>query len=90
VLDSVGTVFPDSWVEFEVGELVTGDGSYDFGLSNGSSNSANYSSREGAHPPELVVTIAPAVPVAGPVGTALLAGALLAAGTRSLSRRRRD
>jgi PKD repeat protein len=89
VLDSVGTVFPDSWVEFDVGELVTGDGSYDFGLSNGSSNSAIYSSREGANPPELVVFTAPAVPAAGPVGTALLAGALLAAGTRALSRRRR-
>jgi PKD repeat protein len=87
VLDSVGTVFPDSWVEFDVGELVTGDGIYHFGLSNGSSNSAIYSSREGANPPELVVFTAPAVPIAGPVGTWLLAGTLLAAGSRVLSRR---
>jgi len=87
VLDSVGTVFPDAWVEFDVSQLVRGEGTYDFGLSNGSSNSAIYSSREGAHPPELVVFTATAVPAAGPVATALLAGALAAAGSRVLSRR---
>jgi PKD repeat protein len=86
VLDSVGTVFPDSWVEFDVSELVTGPGTYDFGLSSGASNSAIYSSREGANPPELVVFTASAVPVLGPVATALLVGTLSAVGSRAVSR----
>jgi len=90
VLDAVGYAFPDTWVEFDVSELVTGDGTYDLGLSNSDSNSAIYSSREGAHPPELVVFTAPAVPAAGPVGRALLGVALLAAGSGALSRRTRS
>jgi hypothetical protein len=86
VVDSVGTVFPDSWVEFDVSALVTGPGSYDFGLSSSASNSVFYSSREGANPPELVVFTAPTVPALDPAGTALLIGALAAIGSRALSR----
>jgi PKD repeat protein len=89
VLDSAGTVFPDTWVELDVSETVTGEGSYDFGLSNASTNSAIYSSREGANPPELVVFLAPAVPALGPAGAAALAGLLAALGSRALSRRAR-
>jgi PKD repeat protein len=87
VLASVGTVFPDSWVEFDVSAVVTGPGSYDFGLSNGSSNSAIYSSREGGHPPELVVYTATTVPTLGPLAMALLIGALAVAGSSALPRR---
>jgi len=87
VLDSAALVFPDTWVEFDVSELVTGPGSYDFGLSSGSSNSAIYSSREGAHPPELVVYTAPVVPSAGPLARVLLVFALAAIGSRALPRR---
>ena len=87
VLDSHGTVFPDSWVEFDVSAVVKGEGTYDFGLSSDSGNAAIYSSREGANPPELVVFTATAVPAMGPVATALLAGTLLAVGSRVLARR---
>jgi PKD repeat protein len=87
VLDSVGTVFPDSWVEFDVSAFVTGPGIYEFGFSSGSANSAIYSSREGASPPELVVFTAPTVPALGSAATALLIGALAAVGSRALSRR---
>jgi PKD repeat protein len=87
VLASVETVFPDSWVEFDVSAVVTGPGSYDFGLSNGSSNSAIYSSREGGHPPELVVYTATTVPTLGPLAMALLIGALAVAGSSALPRR---
>jgi len=87
VLDQVGTAFPNAWIEFDVSELVTGEGVYDFGISNASSNSAIYSSREGDHPPELVVFTAPSVPVLALPGTALLTGALAAVGLRALSRR---
>jgi PKD repeat protein len=87
VLDSAGLVFPDTWVEFDVSEHVTGPGSYDFGLSNTSSNSVIYSSREGVYPPELRVFTAPVVPSAGPLTSAFLACALAAIGSRALSRR---
>lgn len=35
---------------------ITGDGTYNFGLASNSTNSALYSSREGANPPQLVIT----------------------------------
>ena len=87
VLDSVGMVFPGSWVEFDVSAVVKGEGTYDFGLASDSSNGASYSSREGSDPPELVVFTAPAVPAAGPAATALLVGSLAAVGSRLLARR---
>jgi hypothetical protein len=39
-----------------VTSAVTGDGVYSFGLTNGSTDSAFYSSKEGVNPPELVIT----------------------------------
>jgi hypothetical protein len=44
-----------SWVEFDVTPVVTGNGTYSFGLGSTSTNSAYFSSREGASPPVLVV-----------------------------------
>ncbi len=87
VLDSVGTAFPDTWVEFDVSAEVTAPGTYHFGLSSTSSNSVIYSSREGSHPPELVVFMAPAVPALGAEATALLVAALAVAGVEVLSER---
>src|SRR5262245_10872122 len=89
VVDSKATVFPDTWVEFDVTAAVNGPGTYDFGLSSSSSNSAIYSSREGSHPPELVVSMATDVPSLGPTGAALLAAALLGFGAEALSGRDR-
>jgi PKD repeat protein len=86
VLDSLGTVFPDTWAEFDVGALVSGEGVYDFGLSSSSSNSARYSSREGADPPQLVVFLAAPVPALGRLGLALLAGSLVAFAAPALKR----
>jgi PKD repeat protein len=85
VLGSKGTAFPDTWVEFDVSALVKGEGTFHFGLSSASSNSVIYSSREGAHPPQLVVFTAPAVPALGPGALALLVAFLAAAGARSLA-----
>jgi PKD repeat protein len=89
LLDSVGTAFPGTWVEFDVSAVVTAPGTYDFGLSSSASNAVVYSSREGAEPPQLVVFTAPVVPVLGPAGRALLAALLVGAGARSLSGRAR-
>lgn len=50
------TTVLESWVEVEVGAALTGNGTYSVELVSSSTNSAIYSSREGAHPPELVIT----------------------------------
>ncbi len=53
---SAGTVGTNVWVEFDVTAAVTAGAPVDFVLQSTSSNSCLYSSREGANPPELVVT----------------------------------
>jgi PKD repeat protein len=45
----------ETWVEYDVTGAVGGTGPYDFGITGGNSDSVYYSSREGAHAPELVV-----------------------------------
>ena len=52
---STGSVSTGTWVEFDVTGAVGGAGLLSFRLSSASANSARYSSREGAHPPELVI-----------------------------------
>jgi PKD repeat protein len=52
------------WVEFDVSSVVTGAGSYGFTLTNAGSDLVAFSSREGAHPPQLVVTF-PAASASG-------------------------
>jgi PKD repeat protein len=47
------------WIELDVSAVVTGEGAYSFVLTSDDSNSAYYSSREGANPPELTVTTSP-------------------------------
>ncbi len=64
-LGSAGAVGANQWVEFDLSSSVTGDGSYAFGLSSASTDSAYFSSREGANPPQLVLqTEESALPVA--------------------------
>jgi PKD repeat protein len=55
-LDTEAAVTAGQWIELDVTAAVTANGAYDFALTSSSSNSAIYSSREGAYPPELVVT----------------------------------
>jgi PKD repeat protein len=50
-----GAISAGQWVDFDVTGIVTGNGSWAFGLRNASSDSAYYSSRQGAHPPQLVI-----------------------------------
>jgi PKD repeat protein len=58
------------WREIDVTSWVRGTGTYEFALQSGSSNSAYYSSRQGANPPQLVVqSLAAAIPVADFAGT---------------------
>ena len=46
------------WIEFDVTGLITGDGSYSLALKDAPAT-AYYSSKEGANPPQLVVTTGP-------------------------------
>jgi hypothetical protein len=59
VLDELGPVRDGYWHELDVTAAVIGDGSVSFALTLDKADGAAYSSREGAHPPELVVTLAP-------------------------------
>jgi hypothetical protein len=54
-LDSGGPVSTGAWVEFEVTPAVGGNGTFSFALTSPSTDSVYYSSRQGAHPPELVL-----------------------------------
>jgi uncharacterized protein (TIGR03437 family) len=56
-LDSAGPVSLNTWVELDVTSAITGNGTYSFALSSSSSNVVDYSSSEGANPPELVVVV---------------------------------
>jgi acid phosphatase type 7 len=55
-LDNKGSTQTNTWVEYNVGSLVTGNGTYTVALVADSSDSIRFSSREGSRPPELVIT----------------------------------
>ena len=55
---NIGAVAAGTWIEIDVTAIVTGNGSYSFGATTTSANSVRYSSKEGANPPQLVVTTA--------------------------------
>lgn len=57
VVDSLGSVSPGNWYELDVGSVLNGDGLYSFRLISSSSDGADYFSKEGPFPPELVLTI---------------------------------
>ncbi len=65
-----GFVSAGEWIEFDVSGVVTGDGEYAFGLMSEHRNSAFFSSKEGAAPPELLVagdSYSPSPDPGGPV-----------------------
>ncbi len=53
----LGATVLGTWVELDVSSAVTGNGTHCFGIQSGSSNSAIYSSRQGANPPQLVLDL---------------------------------
>jgi len=54
-LDTEGSVTVGQVVEFEVTSSITGNGTFSFGLNNASTTTVQYSSKEGATKPELVI-----------------------------------
>ena len=55
-LGSSGKITAGSWTSVDVTSAVTGNATYSFGLSTAAATAVSLSSREGAHPPELIVT----------------------------------
>jgi len=55
-LDNKDSLSPNTWVEYNVTSLVTGNGTFSFVLAGDSSDGVNFSSRQGKQPPELVIT----------------------------------
>jgi hypothetical protein len=56
-LSSAGAVSVQSWVEFDVTPVITGNGSFSFGLKSTTSDVVYYISKEGSNKPELVIQI---------------------------------
>ncbi len=52
---STGSVANNTMIEVDVTSAITGNGTFSFGLRSASSNSAFYSSKEGANPPQLEI-----------------------------------
>ena len=57
--DNKGAIAMESWVEYDVTALVTGNGTYTLALVADGTDGVTFSSREGTSPPQLVVTLAP-------------------------------
>jgi hypothetical protein len=57
LLASLGSVSPNNWYEVDLTPLITGDGTYTLRITSTSSDGADYSSKEGANPPQLVITV---------------------------------
>ena len=57
LLASLGSVSPSNWYEVDLTSLITGEGTYSLRITSTSSDGADYSSKEGANPPQLVITV---------------------------------
>ena len=57
LLASLGSVSVGNWYEVGLTSLITGDGTYSLRIVSTSSDGADYSSKEGSNPPQLVIQI---------------------------------
>jgi hypothetical protein len=64
--DDKGAIATGIWLEYDVTPFVTGNGNVCFGLVAQSSDGVDFSSKEGADPPQLVITIGGTPPTATP------------------------
>jgi hypothetical protein len=55
-LDDKGIIASNTWIEFNVTPLLSGNGTYSFVLVSTSTDSVSFSSREGSQPPQLVLS----------------------------------
>ena len=63
VLGETGAVSSGNWIEIDVTGVVTGNGVYSFSLATDSTDGTDMSSRDGANPPELVLTFEDPAPI---------------------------
>jgi|GEM_PF-5064998 len=70
VSDNKGALATNTWVEYDVTPLVSGNGIYTFALIADSTDGAEFSSREGAFPAQLVITYAITLSTPTPAQTA--------------------
>jgi calcineurin-like phosphoesterase family protein len=69
-LDNKGSISTNTWVEYNVTSLVTGNGTFNFVLGGDSNDNVAFSSREGSNPPQLVITfVTTNTPTAAPTQT---------------------
>jgi acid phosphatase type 7 len=68
-LDDAGPLDPSTWAEYDVTAAVSGDGPIAFALVAHSSDGAVFVSREGEHPPQLVITLEDSSSAASPSST---------------------
>ena len=52
---TAGACSVGQWVEVDVTSAITGNGTYSFEAVSGSTNTAQFSSREGSNPPQVLV-----------------------------------
>jgi len=57
LLASLGSVSANNWYEVDLTSLITGEGTYSLRITSTSSDGADYSSKEGANPPQLIITV---------------------------------
>ena len=59
VIANIGSIVANSWTEFDLTSVITGDGTYDFVLLPDSTNGVTFTSREGTvnSRPQLVLTL---------------------------------
>jgi hypothetical protein len=82
-VDNKDNIDPNSWVEYDVTSLVTGDGTFSFVLAGDSNDAVAFSSRQGVQPPQLVVTLSdnvtatatPTITPTAPEGSVTFVGA---------------
>jgi len=55
-LSTIGSAPLGTWVEFNLGAAITGNGTYSFAISGGSTDAVDFASREAANQPTLVIT----------------------------------
>jgi len=82
-LDNKGVINTNSWVEYDVTSLVTGNGTFSFVLAGDSNDAVTFSSLHGVQPPQLVITFngtvtattIPTITPTAPDGSVMFVGA---------------
>lgn len=89
--DNKDSIPPETWVEYDVTSLVTGNGTFSFVLAADSSDSTVFASRQSSQPPQLVITVgdgpspAPAATATATAAPELPAGSEIFVGAGDIS-----